>query len=109
MKKSILECIGKTPIVQLGRLSQDCYATLAAKLEMFNPISVKDRPVLSMITKAEQEGLIDENTTIIEATSGNTGMALAYICAVKGYRLIICMNEAMSAKGFCDYLARSSN
>ncbi|MBD3159194.1 MAG: cysteine synthase A [Candidatus Lokiarchaeota archaeon] len=96
LKKSILECIGKTPIVQLGRLSQDCRATLAAKLEMFNPISIKDRPVLSMIAKAEKEGLIDENTTIIEATSGNTGMALAYICAVKGYRLIICMNEAMS-------------
>ena len=63
---------------------------------MFNPISVKDRPVLSMIEDAERRGLIDEDTTIIEATSGNTGMALAYICAVRGYRLIICMNESMS-------------
>ncbi len=96
IKNSALDCIGHTPMVYLRRLGQGCPATLAAKLEMFNPISIKDRPVLSMLEEAERQNLIDADTTIIEATSGNTGMALAYICAVKGYRLIICMNEAMS-------------
>ena len=94
--KSILEKIGQTPIVILKKLNRDSEATIAAKLEMFNPMSVKDRPVLNMIEDAEKRGLIDKDTTIIEATSGNTGLALAYICAIKGYRLIICMNEAMS-------------
>jgi len=93
---SIVDLIGDTPLVRLNRFGRDCGATLTAKLEMFNPISIKDRPVLSMIEDAERRGLINEQTTLIEATSGNTGMALAYICAVKGYRLIICMNEAMS-------------
>jgi len=93
---SILDLIGRTPLVCLNRIGSDCGATLLGKLEMLNPISLKDRPVLSMIEDAERRGLIDRETTIIEATSGNTGMALAYICAVKGYRLIICMNEAMS-------------
>ena len=93
---SVLDLIGDTPLVRLDRLGRDCPATLVAKLEMFNPISVKDRPVLAMIEDAERRGLIDRDTTIIEATSGNTGMALAYICAIKGYRLIICMSEAMS-------------
>ena len=96
IKDSILDLIGGTPIVHLKKLSRECDAVLAAKLEMFNPLSVKDRPVLSMIEEAEREGLINKDTTIIEATSGNTGVALAYICAVKGYRLIICMNEKMS-------------
>jgi len=82
--------------VRLDRFGAESDAVLAAKLEMFNPISVKDRPVLAMIEDGERRGLIDPETTIVEATSGNTGMALAYICAVKGYRLIICMNEAMS-------------
>ena len=93
---SILDAIGQTPIIHLHKLSQDCDAILAAKLEMFNPMSVKDRPVLYMIEEAERQGLINSETTIIEATSGNTGLALAFICAVKGYRLIICMNEKMS-------------
>ena len=93
---SVADLIGRTPLVRLSRLGRDCPATLVAKLEMFNPISLKDRPVLSMIEDAERRGLIDSETTIIEATSGNTGMALAFLCAVKGYRLIICMNEAMS-------------
>jgi len=96
IKHSALDCIGNTPMIYLRRLGRGCAATLAAKLEMFNPISIKDRPVLSMIEEAERQGLIDAETTVIEATSGNTGMALAYICAIKGYRLIICMNEAMS-------------
>ncbi|MFC2167860.1 cysteine synthase A [Acidobacteriota bacterium] len=94
--KSVLDLIGFTPILHLQKLSRDCDATLTAKLEMFNPISIKDRPVLHMIEEAEKKGLINRNTTIIEATSGNTGIALAYICAVKGYRFIACMNEAMS-------------
>jgi len=93
---SVLDLIGGTPLVRLDRIGRGCSASLVAKLEMFNPISVKDRPVLAMIEDAECRGLIDRDTTIIEATSGNTGMALAFICAIKGYRLIICMNEAMS-------------
>lgn len=96
IKESALELIGNTPMVYLNRLARDCPATLTAKLEMFNPISVKDRTVLSMIESAEARGEIDQDTVIVEATSGNTGMALAYICAIKGYRLIICMSEAMS-------------
>lgn len=96
IKNSLLDIIGNTPIVHLRKFSQECDATLAAKLEMFNPMSVKDRPVLYMIEEAEKQGLINKNTTIIEATSGNTGIALAFICAVKGYRLIICMNKDMS-------------
>jgi cysteine synthase A len=93
---SIIDLIGNTPLVHLRKIGRDCGATLLAKLELFNPISLKDRPVLSMIEDAEQRGVIDADSTLIEATSGNTGMALAYICAVKGYRLIICMSEAMS-------------
>jgi cysteine synthase A len=96
IRSSVLDLIGNTPLVRLCNVGRDCEATLVAKLEMFNPISVKDRPVLSMIEDAERRGMIDEDSTLIEATSGNTGMALAYICAVKGYRLIICMSEAMS-------------
>ena len=96
INNSVLELIGSTPILHLQKLSGDCDATLAAKLEMFNPISIKDRPVLHMIEDAEKKGLINKKTTIIEATRGNTGIALAYICAVKGYRFIACMNEAMS-------------
>jgi len=96
INESVLDLIGFTPILHLQKLSRDCDATLAAKLEMFNPISIKDRPVLHMIEEAEKKGLINKKTTIIEATSGNTGIALAYICAVKGYRFIACMNESMS-------------
>lgn len=96
LKNSLLALIGNTPIVHLNKLSQECDAILVAKLEMFNPISVKDRPVFYMIEEAEKQGLINKNTTIIEATSGNTGIALAFICAIKRYRLIICMNKDMS-------------
>lgn len=96
IKDSIINVIGNTPLIHLKKLSRECEATLTAKLEMFNPMSVKDRPVLFMIEDAEQKGLINRDTTIIEATSGNTGVALAYICAVRGYRLICCMNRNMS-------------
>lgn len=93
---TVLSLIGNTPMVRLERFADGVPAEIVAKLELFNPFSVKDRPVLAMIEDAERRGLIDQDTTIIEATSGNTGMALAYICAVKGYRLVVCMNEAMS-------------
>lgn len=90
---SILDLIGNTPMVYLDRFAGDLPGRVAAKLEMFNPYSLKDRPVLNMINTAEREGRIVQNTTIIEATSGNTGLALAFICVMKGYPLIICMSE----------------
>lgn len=96
IKGSILELIGGTPMVYLDRFAEGCGARIAAKLELFNPYSVKDRPVLWMIEAAENEGRINSETTIIEATSGNTGMALAFICAMKGYKLKICMSEIQS-------------
>jgi len=96
IKGSIMDCIGKTPLVYLKRLGSGVNATIAAKLEMFNPYSIKDRPVYYMIKEAEKRGQIKEGTTIIEASSGNTAIALAYICGMKGYRLIICMSEIQS-------------
>ena len=96
---SILETIGDTPLVRLPKLSQEdgCKAEILAKLEFFNPLhSVKDRIGLAMIEAAEREGRIGPNTTIIEPTSGNTGIALAFVCAAKGYKLILCMPESMS-------------
>jgi cysteine synthase A len=85
--------IGNTPLIYLKRFGDGLPATLAAKMEMFNPYSVKDRPVSYMIAEGEADGRITPGTTIIEATSGNTGLALAHICAMKGYRLVICMSE----------------
>ncbi|MCK4231798.1 cysteine synthase A [candidate division WOR-3 bacterium] len=96
IKESALDLIGNTPIVYLKKFGAGLDATLAAKLEMFNPYSVKDRPVSCMIAAGEREGKINKDTTIIEATSGNTGLALAFICAIKGYRLTICMSEIQS-------------
>jgi cysteine synthase A len=93
IKNGIMDLIGNTPMIHLRNFGFGLPATLAAKLEMFNPYSVKDRPVSYMIAGAEAEGKIDEDTTIIEAISGNTGLALAFICALKGYKLIICMSE----------------
>lgn len=93
IKESIMDLIGNTPMVYLDRFAPDLPGRLAAKMEMFNPYSIKDRPISYMIKAAEEEGRITKNTTIIEATSGNTGLALAFICAMKGYHLTICMSE----------------
>jgi cysteine synthase A len=96
IKDDITQCIGNTPMVYLRRYGKDSDATIAAKLEMFNPYSLKDRPMYYMITEAERRGDIDKDTTIIEASSGNTAIGLAYICAIKGYRLKVCMSEIQS-------------
>jgi len=96
IKEDITECIGNTPLVYLNRFGRDIDATLVAKLEMFNPFSLKDRPMYHMITEAEKRGDITKDTTIIEASSGNTAIGLAFICAIKGYRLRICMSEIQS-------------
>lgn len=98
---SILDTIGNTPLVRLPRLTQHfrCHAEVLAKLEFFNPLgSVKDRIGLAMIAAAEQAGKIGPHTTIVEPTSGNTGIALAFVAAAKGYRLILTMPESMSAE-----------
>ncbi|MEL0019144.1 MAG: cysteine synthase A [Rickettsiales bacterium] len=96
---SILDTIGGTPLVRLSRLmaAAEAGAELLAKLEFFNPLgSVKDRIGLAMIEALEQEGRITENTVLVEPTSGNTGIALAFVAAAKGYRLILTMPESMS-------------
>ncbi len=96
---SILDTIGHTPQVMLPRLMQEhgCKAELYGKLEFFNPLgSVKDRIGRAMIEAAEASGALKAGTTVIEPTSGNTGIALAFVCAAKGYRLILCMPESMS-------------
>ena len=89
---NILETVGSTPIVKLNSIGSELECNLYAKLEMFNPgSSLKDRTAFCMIDCAEKSGRIKPGDTLIEATSGNTGIGLAIAAAVKGYRLIICM------------------
>jgi len=96
---SVLDLIGRTPMVKLSKLSPEGGATIAAKLESFNPGgSVKDRIAYSMILDAERRGILKPGSTIVEPTSGNTGIGLAMVCAVKGYRLILVMPASMSVE-----------
>jgi cysteine synthase A len=91
------ELIGNTPLVRLNRLTKGLKAEVVAKLESFNPLSsIKDRIGVAMIVSAEEAGLIKKDTIIVEPTSGNTGIALAFVCAARGYRLILTMPETMS-------------
>ncbi|NIJ42156.1 cysteine synthase A [Parvibaculum indicum] len=95
----ITETIGNTPLVRLNKLAKEAgaQADILLKLEFFNPLaSVKDRIGVAMIEALEKAGKINENTVIIEPTSGNTGIALAFVCAAKGYKLVLCMPESMS-------------
>jgi cysteine synthase A len=93
----VTELIGNTPLVRIQRLTQDCVAEVVAKLEFYNPAhSVKDRIGVSMIEAAEKAGLIGPDTIILAPTSGNTGIALAFVCAARGYQCVLTMPETMS-------------
>ena len=97
IRDDITRCIGNTPLVRLRRITQGCGATVVAKAESFNPLwNVKDRIGWAMIDAAERDGKINRDTVIIEPTSGNTGIALAFVCAARGYQLKVTMPESMS-------------
>ena len=94
---SVLDTIGRTPLIKLNRITEGLEATIAVKAEFFNPLgSVKDRIGLAMIEAGEKAGKITKDTVIVEPTSGNTGIALAFVAAAKGYKLILTMPESMS-------------
>ena len=96
---NILETIGRTPLVKLNKVTAGLEATILLKCEFFNPLgSVKDRIGLAMIEDAEKRGVLKKDTVIIEPTSGNTGIALAFVAAAKGYQLILTMPETMSVE-----------
>jgi len=96
---NIVETIGRTPLVRLNRITAGLPATIAVKCEFFNPLgSVKDRIGMAMIEDAEKRGILTADTVIVEPTSGNTGIALAFVAASKGYRLILTMPETMSVE-----------
>ncbi|MGD2049050.1 MAG: pyridoxal-phosphate dependent enzyme, partial [Chloroflexota bacterium] len=92
--EDVTQLIGQTPLLRLGRLAPD--RQIFAKCEFLNPVSLKDRPVLQIVEDAEAEGRLKHGDTLIEATSGNTGMAVAFIAALKGYRAILVMSEIQS-------------
>ena len=95
----ITQCVGNTPLVRLRAVTEGCVATVLGKMENMNPLwSVKDRIARSMIDAAERDGLIQQDTIIIEPTSGNTGIGLAYVCAARGYKLMVTMPESMSVE-----------
>src|SRR5258706_14126075 len=97
--ENIIDTMGGTPLVRINRLIPKDQATVLVKCEFFNPLSsVKDRIGVAMIEAAEREGKIDRDTVIVEPTSGNTGIALAFVCAAKGYQLILTMPETMSVE-----------
>src|SRR6478752_4929766 len=93
----ITQTIGNTPLIRLRRVTEGCKAEVVAKLENFNPLwSVKDRIGVAMVDAAEADGKINKDTIIVEPTSGNTGIALAFTCAARGYKLMVTMPESMS-------------
>src|SRR6056297_467838 len=94
---NITQSIGNTPLVKLRNVTEGCVATVAAKVENMNPLwSIKDRISRAMIEAAERDGLINDDTVILEPTSGNTGIGLAYVCAARGYRLMVTLPESMT-------------
>ena len=110
MAQTILDTIGNTPLVEIKKLNPNPNVKVFAKLEYFNPGgSTKDRPALYMIEAAEESGELTRDKTVIEATSGNTGIGLALVCGVKGYRLMLTMSEAVSVERRKNLKARGAD